>query len=511
METILWVTDIFNNFQFKVSLFILSLCWCAAAVVFWMSKSKRKYNLPPGPWGLPIFGYYPFLGKENPFVQLASMKKTYGPVMSMYLGRRLVVVLLDFPSVKEAYSRDSFSGRPRVSAFSIVSDQTSFADVSGELWKTNRQFTLQILRNLGFGKTEMESQIQSEISEMLNYFELSGGKPMDSRKPITSSMSNTITALLFGHRLDYEDPDRNLLDRFVLYAIGFFKQTSIHFYMPWITRSLVRFRIWNYHKAEKVILKFFDFVENEIESHRKTLTEGHIRDYIDGYIEEMNSRTDSHRAGEEGFTEEFLRGNLRSLFGAGSDTTRSVMEWLLVVMAAFPEYQKRVQQELDAVIGHDRFPSMADISETPLTQATIFEVLRWVGIVPLGIVRQVTKDDCLYGYDIPEGTLVMPNLWAIQHDPDFWDEPMTFKPERFLVDGGTRVSKPEHFIPFSFGRRMCPGETFGMMEVYLYFAAIMQKFQVVLPEEKKDIFSHELSISLQVKDATLCFLKRKIC
>ena len=80
--------------------------------------------------------------------------------------------------------------------------------------------------------------------------------------------------------------------------------------------------------------------------------------------------------------------NVNALFGAGSETVRTTTEWLLLLMAKYPEHQKRVQDEIDSVIGNERSPSYADIIRMPFTQAFINEMLRWKTTVPLNLIRR---------------------------------------------------------------------------------------------------------------------------
>ena len=94
-------------------------------------------------------------------------------------------------------------------------------------------------------------------------------------------------------------------------------------------------------------------------------------------------------------------------------------------------------------------------------------------------------DTTLQGYTIPKDTIVLTNLWYQHHNPDIWPEPFTFKPERFLTDGGKLVLAGEpprtHLFPFGGGPRICPGQTLVMTRLFLFVASIFQKFSI-LPE-----------------------------
>lgn len=86
----------------------------------------------------------------------------------------------------------------------------------------------------------------------------------------------------------------------------------------------------------------------------------------------------------------------------------------------------------------------------------------------------------LCGYDIPANMEVWPNLWAVHHDPDLWGDPDVFRPERFLDSEG-KVVKPDYLIPFSTGTRRCLGEDLAKIEMFMIFAATVQKFTFRCP------------------------------
>ncbi|CAN7943787.1 unnamed protein product [Ixodes pacificus] len=101
----------------------------------------------------------------------------------------------------------------------------------------------------------------------------------------------------------------------------------------------------------------------------------------------------------------------------------------------------------------------------------------------MGVPREADEDVIVQGYLIPSGTVVMANIWAVHMDPDLWEAPEEFRPERFLTKDGSRlIDKPDWLVPFSVGKRMCPAENLANLEVFLYLTRLLQKF-TVLPED----------------------------
>ncbi|CAG7818681.1 unnamed protein product, partial [Allacma fusca] len=182
------------------------------------------------------------------------------------------------------------------------------------------------------------------------------------------------------------------------------------------------------------------------------------RHFIDVYFEELEIRkldVQSSFSGKVG--EENLVVTCRDLFFAGSETMSTTLSWMFLYLALNPEVQRKVQAEIENVIGTN-LPTLDQRSSMPYTQAVIFESLRCSSVAPVGIARRVLEDIEVGGYIVPKETLVFSNIYAAHHDPDVWADPYNFKPERFLSSDGTDIVKYNDLVVFSFGKRACPGE-----------------------------------------------------
>ena len=144
------------------------------------------------------------------------------------------------------------------------------------------------------------------------------------------------------------------------------------------------------------------------------------------------------------------------------------------------QVQSKVQEEIDGVTG-SRMPGVADRPKLVYTEATMYEIMRLGTVAPLGVPHQTLCDTSVGGYDIPKDTMVMINHWAVLNDPEEWDSPAEFRPERFIDDVGQLKPKVESWLPFSAGRRACLGEFVAKPELLLIFACIFKRFQVSLP------------------------------
>ncbi len=134
----------------------------------------------------------------------------------------------------------------------------------------------------------------------------------------------------------------------------------------------------------------------------------------------------------EGIDDEQAINILAMIIGAGAETTSSMLQSFFKVMAMNPKAQRRAQMELDQVVGLNRMPDWEDERRLPYLRALIKEVHRWAPIANLLIPHATSKDDIYRGRHIPKGTVVFPNVISIHSDPDVYEDPESFEPERFL-------------------------------------------------------------------------------
>ncbi|MEO0565561.1 MAG: cytochrome P450, partial [Chloroflexota bacterium] len=177
----------------------------------------------------------------------------------------------------------------------------------------------------------------------------------------------------------------------------------------------------------------------------------------------------------ERMTDAQLRDEVITLFVAGHETTATALTWVFKLLADHPDVLARLQAEVDSVLGQ-RPPTAADYPNLPYTLAVFEETMRLYP--PLrGIVRYALKDDVVGGYPVPAGSNVIVPLYALHRHPDFWPDPETFDPTRFLPEqsaGRHRFA----YLPFGMGPRFCIGAPFARLEATLALARITQQVTV---------------------------------
>ncbi|EZA54128.1 hypothetical protein DMN91_001114 [Ooceraea biroi] len=442
-------------------------------------------TLPPGPWGVPILGYLPFI-KSDLHLRYSELAKKYGSMFSARLGTKLVVVLSDYRIIRDTFRREEFTGRPHTE-FNSILDGYGIINTEGAMWKDQRKFLHDKLRNFGMtysgmGKKVMESRIMREVTTFLRGLELRRGAPTDIAPSLAMSISNVICSIIMGVRFQHGDSRFKRFMGLIEEGFKLFGRVAAVNYIP-MMRYLPCVQGVQ-HKISQNREEMADFFQETVNQHRVTFDKNDIRDLVDTYLLEIQQAKEQGREGtlfQGKDHDRQMQQILGDLFSAGMETVKTTMEWAVIMMLHHPEAATAVQEELDQVVGRSRLPALEDLPFLPITEATILEVLRRSSVVPLGTTHATTRDVTVNGYTIPAGSSVVPLLHAVHMDPKLWDEPEAFRPSRFLSVEG-KVCKPEYFMPFGVGRRMCLGDMLARMELFLFFSSLMHSFDLKVPE-----------------------------
>ncbi|MFF9452012.1 cytochrome P450 [Streptomyces flaveolus] len=179
--------------------------------------------------------------------------------------------------------------------------------------------------------------------------------------------------------------------------------------------------------------------------------------------------------GNKEMTDKQIQDEFMTLLTAGSETTPSAMSWTCMLLGRHPEVQRRMQEEVDKVVG-DRPVEAGDLRDLDYTRRVIQEALRmYPPVWALG--RKCVQDTELGGHLIPAGTEVLYSIYAVHHDPKTYDNPEAFDPDRWLPERAKQVPRSA-FMPFGAGVRNCIGESFSWFETQTVLATLMQQWSV---------------------------------
>ena len=177
---------------------------------------------------------------------------------------------------------------------------------------------------------------------------------------------------------------------------------------------------------------------------------------------------------------------LQDLILAASETSAITLTWALSLLLNNREALTKAQEELDIQIGKDRQVKESDLKNLVYLQAIIKETMRLYPAAPLLVPHESMEDCTLAGYHIPAGTRLLVNASKLQRDPNVWEDPNKFKPEKFLTTHKGVDVRGQNFelIPFGSGRRMCPGISFALQITQLKLATLLHAFEIATPSHE---------------------------
>ncbi|XP_038078489.1 cytochrome P450 2J6-like [Patiria miniata] len=468
---------------------------------------RRPRNLPPGPWGWPVLGNLPqIMASGDKMHELFSkLTKRYGNIIHVEAGGISMVVLHGHDTAKEAFSQYELSARPELHiTHAVCPSRIGILDSSGEEWVEIRRFSMTVLRSLGVGKASFEQNISTEAGILIEEIGKYHGKAFDPKHAVGNAVSNLICSVVFGKRFQYHDPAfqrllKLLSDNITQGGAAGLLETSPIFYklrmLPFVRRYV--HAVNNFHKHFNVL----------VGEHTHKKDTDSPRDFIGFFLSEKEKK-DKQGVESLALQSENLPKIVSDLFGAGSETTATTLRWAMLYMMAYPEVQTRVQKELDDVTNRNRMPRIADKPELPYTEAVLCEVQRIETIVPMSVPHMCSDDTTLMGYNIPKGTLVFSNLWHNHFDPSVWEEPKSFRPERFLDKEGKFQSR-EELTPFGIGRRICIGEHLARQELFVLFTHLLHHFTFKNPDDAPPIsFKGIHGLVWTPQDFTVCAIER---
>ncbi|KFP87407.1 PREDICTED: cytochrome P450 2H1-like isoform X1 [Acanthisitta chloris] len=471
---------------------LLLICISCLLLFATQRSTSHKGKEPPGPMTFPIVGNILHLNPRNVPESLKKLSEKYGPVFTIYLGPKKVVVLYGYDVVKEALidQADDFSGRGTLPLITKLFRGTGIVTSNGETWKQLRRFALTTLRDFGMGKKSIEERIQEEAHFLVERIKNTHRQPFNPGRFLLHAVSNIICSIVFGDRFDYEDKkfltlidlieENNNLQLSVQAQLYNFFPTIMD-YIPGPHKQLIE----NVEKVDQ-------FTTDIVMEHQKTLDPTCPRDFVDAFLIKMEQeKGNSHSE----FNTETLTRTTLDLFLAGTGTTSVTLRHGFLILHKYPEIVEKIQQEIDSVIGRDRSPRMADRSRMPYTDAVIHEIQRYIDFIPLNVPHAVIKDTKFRDYFIPKDTMIFPMLSSVLHDSKEFPNPEKFDPGHFLNANGT-FKKSDYFMPFSAGKRICAGEGLARMEIFIFVTSILQNFTLKPVVDLKDIDTTPLISSL---------------
>ncbi|KAK4585349.1 hypothetical protein RGQ29_022849 [Quercus rubra] len=483
-----------------VSLSLLTWAFASGGIA-WKNGRNQKGPVPiSGPRGLPLFGSLFTLSRGLAHRSLAAMawsRATTTQLMAFSLGSTPVVVASDPFTAKEILTSPNFADRPiKQSAKSLMFSRAIGFAPNGTYWRLLRKIASSHLfapRRILAHEPKRQLECAAMLSNIGTEQKLSGTVLL--RKHLQAASLNNIMGSVFGKRYDTETAqDSEELDELKdmvqegFELLGAFNWSD---YLPWLSNFYDPFRIKE--RCAKLVPRVRKLVRDIIEEHRaagpRSLSDN--ADFVDVLLS---------LEGEEKLQEDDMVAVLWEMIFRGTDTTALLTEWVMAELILHPEVQEKLYKEIESAVGNKAVTD-ADVAGLPYLQSVVKETLRVHPPGPLlSWARLSTSDVQLSnGMLIPAKTTAMVNMWAITHDPKVWEDPLEFKPERF-VDADVDVRGCDlRLAPFGAGRRVCPGKNLGLVTVNLWVAKLVQCFTWVQDGSNPVDLSEVLKLSCEMK------------
>ncbi|KAL3504038.1 hypothetical protein ACH5RR_033879 [Cinchona calisaya] len=450
-------------------------------------RPKPKHPSGPKPW--PIIGNLNLLG-SIPHQSLHLLANKYGEIMQLKFGSSPVIVASSPEMAKQFLkTHDSiFASRPATAAGKYTG--YNYSDVTwapyGPYWRQARRIYLTEIFNPKRLET-FESLRVEERRAFINCIFASTGKPLVLRDHLFHltllTMSKMVLSNKYFAQSPHSDPSsiitfekfQEMIDKWFFLG-GVF---NIGDWIPWLDI----FDLQGYVKQMKELYKNFDrFHSYVIDDHAKR-KQG--REFVPKDMVDILLQLAEDPKLEVKLTRDHIKGLIQDLLAGGTDTSSTTVEWAMNELLKQPHLIRKATEELDRVIGRDRWVEEDDYSKLPFIEAIIKETLRLHPLATLLAPHYAIEDCTVAGYDISKGTTVFVNVWSIGRNPMYWDAPEQFMPERFL--GKNIDMKGQNFalLPFGSGRRRCPGYNLGLKLVRSMLANLLHGFNWKLPNDMK--------------------------
>ncbi|KAG5572554.1 hypothetical protein H5410_062320 [Solanum commersonii] len=423
--------------------------------------NKKKILLPPGPFSLPFIGnlHNLLLGGDQPHTSFWRLALKYGLIMTLKLGQKTTIVISSSLVAKEAFKKQDLALSSKIDKDALhAHDHNQFSVIFLPASSSRRKYLRKLLHSSIFSPNRLDASQHlraRKIEEFIAYCRQCSqyGTPVDIGQVASNTLVNIWSNTIFSEDLVdiYADPVKKFkhVIHYITYLIGKLNMVD---YFPllkgidpqWINRN-------SFTTYEKLLWIFRGFIDQRLEQRNISTTVRSTNDFLDVLlnISEEEKKGDANAILMDRNQIQHL---CLDIFVSGSDSSSAVLEWAMLELMKNPETMKRAKAELAEVVGDEhKTIEEKDVGRLPYLQ-------------------------CI-------GSQVLVNVWAIGRDPDIWEDPLAFKPERFW-DSINLDFHDNNFelIPFGVGRRMCVGLPLAIRAIPSMLGSLLNSFDWTLEE-----------------------------
>ncbi|KAJ9181465.1 hypothetical protein P3X46_009593 [Hevea brasiliensis] len=473
-----------------LGLILLVLTWVAWAMVTERRHRRMEEQglLPPGPRCWPVVGNIFQLG-WSPHKSFARLTRIHGPIMTLWLGSMCTVVISSDEVARQMFKNHDVVLAGRKIYEAMKGDYGNEGSIITAQYGAHWRMLRRICTTEFFVTSRLDAMrgVRSRcIDRMVQFIEEAGGgnctKAIDVGRFFFLMSFNLIGNLMFSK--DLLDPQSERGAKFFYHAgkvmelAGKPNMADFLPFLRWLDPQGIR-RSTQFH-----VERAFEIAGGFIRERMKSMDNGGSdeekrKDFLDVLLEFRGDGPEEPST----FSSRTINVIVFEMFTAGTDTTTSTLEWAMAELLHNPKELHKVQAEIRSTIGPNKKLQEKDIENLPYLKAVIKETLRLHPPLPF-LVPHMAMDSCkMLGYYIPKETQILVNVWAIGRDPKTWEDPLAFKPDRFLEPNMVDY-KGHHFefIPFGSGRRMCPAMPLASRVLPLALGSLLYSFDWVLAD-----------------------------
>jgi flavonoid 3'-monooxygenase len=395
-------------------------------------------------------------------------------------------VVVSSPKIAEACLKTNdlnFSSRPTTSATKYIGYDSNgiFEAPYGPRWRMMRKvcnihlFAGKALNDL---QPVRDAEIGMLVKSILEHERQEKGVPVNLGELLNVCTANILGQIMLSKRLfDSQGSKASEFKEMLVESFDLAGEFVIGDFVPslaWLDLQGVQ------SKMKKLHNRFDEFLTKMIKEHQTAACNGGGKSDFLSTLWALRNDAD----GQGGkLTNDDIKVLLQTMFLAGSDTTSMTVEWAIAELIRHPKMMKKCQEELDFVMnGKQRRLKETDLQNLPYLQAVVKETLRLHPTVPLLVPRMAAEACEIEGYYIPKNAQLIVNAWGLQRDPDVWERPLEFNPDRFVGSNVDIMGNNFEVIPFGAGRRLCAGMNMGLLMIQVLLATLLHSFDLSLPD-----------------------------
>ncbi|KAJ7241925.1 cytochrome P450 [Mycena haematopus] len=411
----------------------LALAACIGSWLVFAALTSRKKKVPPGPRRFPIIGSALQIPQTYQWLTFSRWTKKYGDVVYLEAFGQPLILLNTSKAAKDLLEQRSaiYSDRPRLNSSGY--DKALVLQSYNDNWRQQRKIVTQDLaprmipRYFPFQEAEARLLVKNVLEN-----------PSDLEHIVKRRIGTIIIRITYGHYISTDDDPFLTLGRAAMDIFSRSAEPGV-----WLVDSIP-------------LLK-----------------------YLPAWLPGTGflATAKGWREIESGSV--LLPNTCATALEASMTSTLS----FFLAMMLNPTVQAKAQKEIDSVIGQHRLPTISDKAKLPYVRSVVTEVFRLNPAIPSP--HALNKDDVYEGMHLPKGSSMIPNVWHMLHDPDVYANPMKFDPDRYQ-NLDSEMEKVTDLV-FGFGRRLCPGKSFGEGNVFAIAATVLATCDILPPVDENGV------------------------